>query len=91
MSRPKVGSVPYNGTSTDEFGTKYYWKYGVLHRDDGPAIEFFDGAKYYYRNGNLHRDDGPAIMGPQGQREYWLFGKVASIEEKAIIQQKEMT
>ena len=24
---------------------------GVLHRDDGPAVEYVDGSKFWYRNG----------------------------------------
>lgn len=51
--------------------TKYYYKHGIIHRDDGPAIDspFY---KAYYRNGILHRDsnEGPAV---QSFSEQYLF------------------
>ena len=44
--------------------TKRYYKYGKLHRKDGPAIiRCFNGKKYrneWCKNGKLHRKDGPA-------------------------------
>lgn len=43
--------------------TKYYYVHGIIHRDDGPAIEspFY---KAYYKKGILHRDasEGPAVQ-----------------------------
>ena len=43
---------------------------GLLHREDGPAIEYADGSRFWYRNGKCHRDDGPAIEYADGSR-YW--------------------
>lgn len=43
---------------------------GVLHREDGPAVEKW-GHKYWYRNGQLHRDDGPAIEYYEGKTKVW--------------------
>ena len=50
---------------------KYYYKDGssscdyygskTLHKEDGPAIEYFDGSKCWYLNGKPHRIDGPAV------------------------------
>jgi len=37
---------------------------GVLHREDGPAVEYADGTKFWYRDGKYHREDGPAIVWP---------------------------
>jgi cytoplasmic iron level regulating protein YaaA (DUF328/UPF0246 family) len=38
--------------TVDEKGTiKWYNEKGKLHREDGPAIEFWDGDKYWYLNG----------------------------------------
>lgn len=34
---------------------------GVLHRDNGPAIEEIDGSNTWYRHGLPHREDGPAF------------------------------
>ena len=33
----------------------------ILHRVDGPAIEYNNGSKWWYQNGKLHRDNGPAV------------------------------
>lgn len=33
----------------------------LLHRENGPAVEYIDGSKYWYENGLLHREDYPAI------------------------------
>ena len=34
-----------NGLEIDEYGTKYWYKDGKLHRDDGPAIEYINGCE----------------------------------------------
>jgi len=34
----------------DEYGTKYWYLNGELHREDGPAAEYADGSKYWYVN-----------------------------------------
>jgi len=47
----------------------------ILHREDGPAIEWNHGTKYWYQNGKLHRIDGPAVEYWNGEKEYWLYNK----------------
>lgn len=45
-------------------GTKFYYKKGteILHRVDGPAIEYSGATSYsWYFNGRLHRENGPAL------------------------------
>jgi len=44
-------------------GTKYWYKDGLLHRDNHkPAVICYDGNKYWYKDGLLHRDNHkPAI------------------------------
>lgn len=37
-------------------GTKYWYKEGLLHREDGPAIEWSDGGKAWYLEGKLYYD-----------------------------------
>ena len=44
----------------DKEGTKRYYVNEVLHRDDGPAVEWYNGSKEWYKNAKLHREDGPA-------------------------------
>lgn len=34
----------------------------VLHREDGPAIEFENGCEKWFQHGVLHRKDGPAVI-----------------------------
>ena len=60
----------------------------ILHRDNGPAIEWTDGSKRWYKEGRRHRLDGPACENNDGHKEYWIEGKhienVNSIEEALI-------
>lgn len=50
----------------------------ILHREDGPAIEYED-KQYYYINGNLHREDGPAVATPE--HESWYQNDVLHRED----------
>lgn len=34
-------------------GSKRYYLNGIIHREDGPAVECVDGYKAYYLNGRL--------------------------------------
>jgi len=57
-------------------GHKMYYKdadCSILHREDGPAIEFTQGHKSWYQNNLRHRDDGPAIEWGN-ETSYWLNG-----------------
>ena len=51
-------------------GSKYWYKEGKLHRDDGPAVEYHNGAKFWYKEDKLHREDGPAVESVNGHK-YW--------------------
>ena len=49
---------------THSDGDKFYYKdpeMTILHRTDGPAIEWVGGNKEWLVNGKLHRLDGPAL------------------------------
>ena len=48
---------------------------GRLHREDGPAIEWYNGSKEWRRNGLLHREDGPACEWADGRKEWHRNGK----------------
>jgi len=50
-------------SETDKLGTIYWYIEGtfILHREDGPAVEWYTGDKFWYLNGKTHRVDGPAI------------------------------
>ncbi len=55
-----------------------------IHRDDGPAIEWFDGTKHWYLNGLLHRDNGPAREWNDGTKAWFLNGLRHRIDGPAI-------
>jgi hypothetical protein len=62
----------------NEDGDKFYYNdkaMKILHREDGPAIEYADGSKEWYLNGKRHREDGPAIEYADGSKEWYLNGK----------------
>ena len=46
----------------------------LLHREDGPAIEYASGHNYWYKNGVLHREDGPAIEYANGDKFWYKNG-----------------
>lgn len=55
-------------------GDKYYYKLGILHRENGPAIIKHNGDKHYYQLGFLHNDDGPAIQLSNGVNKWYKYG-----------------
>jgi len=48
---------------------------GVLHRENGPAVEWLNGDKSWYKEGELHRDDGPACESVNGSKYWYKEGK----------------
>jgi hypothetical protein len=61
--------------TTLKSGDKYYYKdkaKTILHREDGPAVEYVSGSKTWYGNGNLHRLDGPAVEWTGGGKEWFV-------------------
>jgi hypothetical protein len=68
--------------------SKFYYKdkeFTILHREDGPAVERFDGSKsFYYKDKAMtifHREDGPAIEFADGTKLWFIDGKELSEEE----------
>jgi hypothetical protein len=59
--------------SIDEYGRRN-WKLpnGKTHREDGPALEWYDGDKSWYLNGERHREDSPAVEWNDGRKEWWV-------------------
>ena len=63
-------------TTIDNYG-KFYYKdkeKTILHREDGPAIEYPDGDKAWYLNGERHRMDGPAIEWSGSGKQWFING-----------------
>ena len=79
---------------------KFYYKDGttserldlnkVLHRTDGPAMEFTSGSKSWFIDGKRHRIDGPASEFSNGSKYWFIDDKQYSEEEfKALIKEVE--
>lgn len=77
----KKKDKPYE---VDTDGTKYWYKNGKLHREDGPAIERADGTKYWYQHGQYHREDGPAIEQADGAKKWFQHGELHRDDGPAI-------
>ena len=69
--------VPSNFTGIAEIAgeAKQWFKNGLWHREDGPAIEWANGVKWWYKEGKYHREDGPAIESLNGHKEWYKNGK----------------
>ena len=64
--------------------TKFYYsdrKMTILHREDGPAIEYDNGGKSWWFNGKRHREDGPAIEWYDGYKGWYINGEQLSEDE----------
>ena len=53
-------------------GTKKWFVHEVLHREDGPACEYFNGEKSWWINGKRHREEGPAVEYADGTKSWYL-------------------
>ena len=61
----------------DDFGNSRWYKDAkckILHRENGPAVEYADGDKFWLQNGLLHRTDGPAVEWANGTKEWYING-----------------
>ena len=68
----------------NEYGSKLYYKdkaMTILHRENGPAVEYADGSKFWVIDGKRHREDGPAIDRADGTKSWWLNDKEFSEKE----------
>ena len=59
----------------DEFGHKWWTLNGLIHREDGPAVEWINGDKSWYFHGQRHREDGPAYEDNDGYKEWWYHDR----------------
>ncbi len=70
-----------NGKYVSEDGTEMWYKDGLLHREDGPALIYDHGTMKWYRNGFLHREDGPAIIWNNSDEEYFINNDELTVDE----------
>lgn len=62
-------------TTISEYGVIRFYKAGVLHREDGPAVVYPKSRQWlWYLNGMIHRDDGPAIKYHDGEFRWYHGG-----------------
>jgi len=80
-----VSEIPKNYTGIVEwpFGIKEWYKNGLRHREDDPAVEYADGEKEWYKNGLRHREGGPAVESNR-YRVWWLEGNCHRLDGPAI-------
>jgi hypothetical protein len=71
----------YDGMSVQSDGTRLWHVNGMLHRDDGPAVERANGTREWWLNGLRHREDGPAIERVDGYRLWCVNGERVSPED----------
>lgn len=89
MSRVRVDEYgnPLNGCIYHWYGETFYYKEGLLHREDGPAV-MKPNCNMWMQNGQMHNLDGPAYVGVDieyGDRiEYWING-VSFTEKKFLL------
>jgi hypothetical protein len=57
---------------------------GELHREDGPAVELWDGSKAWYINGKRHRIDGPALEDIDGYKAWYINGNLHREDGPAV-------
>ena len=61
-----------NGLIIGIDGTKFWYKDDLLHKEDGPAVEYTNGAYSWYKEGKWHREDGPAVEYTNGDK-LWYY------------------
>ena len=76
MSEPQCVTLPD--------GSKEWRVKGLLHRNDGPAVEKADGSQAWYFNGKLHREDGPAVAWADGTKFWFHNGRFHREDGPAI-------
>lgn len=85
IAEPTVITTTKAKFSLVEEGNQYWYRNGVLHNEDGPAIIQADGRKEWWINGVRHREDGPAVERPNGT-QYWFYcGQVHRVDGPAVI------
>lgn len=69
------------GYHLDSSNNLSYFKDGLLHKEDGPALFTREGVKFYIK-GRLHNPNGPAVLHWTGLKFYFLHGQeYKSLEE----------
>jgi hypothetical protein len=70
----------FTGIVKHEDSTIEYLKNGKYHREDGPAVIWFDGLQDWFYEGKPHNLNGPAVIWPGGREEYYVYGTLTTKE-----------
>jgi hypothetical protein len=68
-----------------EGGSTFWYKNGMIHREDGPAIILPNGTESWFLNGKLHRLDGPAVLNSYKDKEWWIDDKLHREDGPAVM------
>ena len=77
----------YYVTVNDKNGATRWYKdpaREVLHRENGPAVEWVTGTKEWWQDGLQHRTDGPAIEWFDGSTTWYQNGQVHRMDGPAV-------
>ena len=77
-----TGRIEFPQTVEFSFDKGYeaWYKNGLLHREDGPAV-YYGHARYWYRCGYQHCATGPAFVSDSGLKDWALYGKRVTAED----------
>jgi len=78
----------FTGCLINNDNDKAWFKNGLKHREDGPAIDCVIGNRWWYKNGKNHREDGPAIEFADGDKQWYLNDIYYSEQEWLIAVRK---
>jgi hypothetical protein len=67
--------MPKDGPVAQPDGGTIWYRSGIVHRDDGPAIERADGTREWYAEGIRHCETGPAFISADGERRWFVHGQ----------------
>ena len=73
--------------TVDEKGTTRWFKDAkckIVHRENGPAIEWYNGDIEWWQNGQVHRTDGPAVDHADGTKRWYQRGQKHRTDGPAI-------
>ncbi len=71
-----------DGLYLNERGSKFWYKNGLQHREDGPAVIYCDGSKEWFYDSQIM--DKPILIDISNQEEWWYEGEKLLITPKVI-------
>jgi hypothetical protein len=78
-------SEQYSFTVEETTGKQEWWLNSLLHRTDGPAIEYAGGGEEWWLKGKRHRKDGPAWTSSEFGEQWWQNGQLHRLDGPAVI------